>query len=35
MFQALKEQTVTCWLEEWRRSAQMEIFIDTDTPWEE
>lgn len=32
MFQALKEQTVTRWLEEQRRSAQVEILIDTDTP---
>jgi len=35
MFQALKEQTVTRWLEEQRRSAQVEILIDTDTPFEE
>ena len=35
MFQALKEQTVTRWLGEQRRSAQVEILIDTDTPFEE
>ena len=34
MFQALKERTVARWLEEQRRSAQVEIFINVNEPLE-